>query len=376
MAWYDSILNIFQQPKTQTAVPVASHISGGTVWSNGVVTPAGRGYYGPSAVGTATPVPTPYQSQVPNGQVLGANTSSNTNPGSIIFQPGQVPTGPSDDEINASYAPAFDVLNKQVDYLRNNELPAALGDIEKGRTKLQGELTEQEAATKAATDRETGILQQNKQSALDEAIRSFNILNQNLKSRFGGGSSAGVASSEIGQQEFYRQQGGISQSFQNQLGALLQKQTDLYLGINKYRQKINDDSQTQIDQAKRELENRLNALQSQMGMLESDKRQKKLAIIQDSVNFARQISAQKISAQLQLESYRQQTEIALKAQYDQLSSQQIDTSSNVFSPYTKNQYLTPASQTPQTQTPIRNLTRTKPEDDEISYFTNPFFSTG
>lgn len=371
MAWFDNILKLFQ-PKSQ---PVIVRGPVGPV-SRVAPVPANRGPYGPIAltqpvayVPTTPQIVTTSPTTQPQGQVLGT-TNAYSNP----FTPVNVPAGPSDEEIAASYAPAFDVLRQQEEYLRSTELPTTLADIEKSRTKLQGELTEQEKATRAATERETGLLEQNKRSALEEVYRNYNILSQNIRNRFGYGGSAGMGATEIGQQEMYRQQGGISQSFGNQLGALLQKQTDLYLAINKSRQKINDDAEVQQKEASKQMQDRLNAIQAQVGLLEADRRQKRLAVLQDTMNWAKQINAQKLSAQLQIEAYRQQTEMALKADYDRLAAQQIDTSSNVFSPYTQNQYVLPPPKTSPVQSPIRTLARRKPEEDEF-YFTNPFFAT-
>lgn len=102
------------------------------------------------------------------------------------------------------------------------------------------------------------------QSALGDAIRAANALGQQALSRFGGGSSAGLAGTELAQQEFARQQGGINQQGiqsalqfgNNRLNVqnfIADKTSQINNWMGDAKTKITAQLQQEVDQANRDL---------------------------------------------------------------------------------------------------------------------------
>lgn len=311
----------------------------------------------------------PTYNQTP--QVQGASAPVPTTSGITSVQE---PTfsGPSQAEVDAAFNPQLDILNQQENYYRTQELPGTLADIETNRTKLQGELTDQRKQADIDSALQQNTLATNRQSALDDAYRVRNALAQQSRVRFGANSSAGMAVNDIANQETMRQQGGIERVYAGQLGELLNKQTQLYTYLSKRKTDIDDQAQGLIKEANNAFTRKLMEINAARGQVASAKAQMKMDLLAQTNAMVNNIKQAKFAAELQLTTWREQQEQALKMEYDNLNkSFVIDTSSNIFNPYQSSiDETTTMSQARPTQSSV--LANAKGKNPLFNEDENPF----
>ena len=158
----------------------------------------------------------------------------------------------------------------------------ALGNIGEQYKTYQTQFGEEEKGLRAGQAEQERLIGQTGISAADEARRSFSALQQQGRSRFGAGSSAGGAVSEIAAQEFARTQGRLGQA---QIGA--QQQLGLEAGrLNTFISgKKNDLDSWKRDAEKAVRDNlttQLNQITLRKGELEDSKRVARLNLLQQA----------------------------------------------------------------------------------------------
>ena len=192
-------------------------------------------------------------------------------------------------EISEGYAPALSALDQAIAAAGQG---ATTQEESIGRNYASGiEKTAAESAqlTGDTTEQQTAF---NKiiRSAYEEAVRAFNALNQQRVSRFGGGSSAGQAVGELAQQEFFRQQGNVTEQ---QTTGNLQFAKE-FANIGRYiGQKKTDLENWKLDavgQIKQNLTDTLVAIAQNRGQIESNKTRDKLAALQTARENVQRVS--------------------------------------------------------------------------------------
>ena len=241
---------------------------------------------GPNASYQANPS-NPYGS--PKTDVLGAATSNNSAPRPAPGMPGSgtnaagVPDNqPEQDysqQISDAYAPSLSALDQAI-VAANQGATGQEESVDRNFTSSVDKTNTESGQLKSdTTDQQT---QFNKviRSAYEEAVRAFNALSQQRNARFGGGSSAGQAVGELANQEFFRQQGNITeqQSTGNLQFAKEFGRIGTYIG-----QKLTDLDNWKKDavgQIKQNLSDTLVAIAQNKGQIEANKTKDKIAALQ------------------------------------------------------------------------------------------------
>ena len=182
-------------------------------------------------------------------------------------------------------------------------------------------------------------LETDKRSALSEAIRAYNALNQARMSRFGGGSSAGEASSEILGAESIRQQAGIENAFLSQVRDLERGRQQLILQQKNYEDQLELQKQDALSGLKTELDTKMAQIQGLRVDSENARAQMRMSAVQDTINRARnvQLAFNERAANIREAVYTKMSE--LDGNYNRLLElAQAYDSGQYFDPYASNQY--------------------------------------
>lgn len=182
-------------------------------------------------------------------------------------------------------------------------------------------------------------LSQSKKSALEDAIRAYNALDQARQARFGAGSSAGQAVGELARTEFFRQQGGIETQFVNQVRDLTRQKSALSLQQKQYEDQNELQKNEALSALKSELNQKLSQIQASRGELESAKAAARLNVVQDAMNRAQsiQLAFNERAASIREAVATKQAE--LDGNYGRLLQlAEAYDSGQFFDPYAENQY--------------------------------------
>src|SRR3990167_718371 len=192
-------------------------------------------------------------------------------------------------EISEGYAPALSALDQAIAAAGQG---ATTQEESIGRNYASGiEKTAAESAqlTGDTTEQQTAF---NKiiRSAYEEAVRAFNALNQQRVARFGGGSSAGGAVGELAQQEFFRQQGNVTE--QQTTGNLQFAKEFANIGryIGQKKTELENWKLDAVGQIKQNLTDTLVAIAQNRGQIESNKTRDKLAALQTARENVQRVS--------------------------------------------------------------------------------------
>lgn len=276
--------------------------------------------YGPATwegtpVKSNTPPSTPRQTGTgnQNGQVLSASTGD-------ISSTFAAPSVPSDSEISSIYNPIFDSLNAQ---------EAAAKELSQGAEKLVGDqsasaitnLTKSFGAKQEEYKLEEDAVNRNLASALAEAVRSYNALSQQGKSRFGGGSSAGQAVGELVQQQYFKNQGELQQTTMNEMSKLNSARRTAQLFYESEKQRIQDETNAKLLAIRQQLSDTLMQIGANRATTEAQKSQMRQDALNRVVDFSKNIQNQIASQKLALEAWKQQFDYAAGIQSKALSAQ-------------------------------------------------------
>lgn len=296
--------------------------AGNTYSSNftGPIRPQDR-YAGPNFIGPTLSGPSP----TAPGQVLGAATTVNTPPPANNAPPGGGggggggggPTGQSEDDIrrqiDEAYNPAMGYLNETEGQFKN-ALSGAIDQAGSAYGSAVGTLQGQyNTGTEQinAQQNEAGMRREN---ALAASRRLYDELRKGWQARFGGASSAGEAAYELGSNEQQRSQGGTMQEYERTMGSLTQSRNELERNYNNGLLKLKEFKDTAIASAQQFFANKLQEINSNRAMLESQKGQQRLLALQelrnnifkinsDTSNFQKELDQQKQLQALELDDY-------------------------------------------------------------------------
>lgn len=266
-----------------------------------------------------------YPSQ--QGQVLGANTAAA--PASNPQPQGQSqPSAPSEPDYSQQISEMYEPYKAELSGMEgdvNRGYSADVENLNKEVTTRSGQYEVEGQNLIQDTNTEETKFNKTLQSALNDAVRAFNALRQQSSARFGGGSSAGQAVGELASQEFYRQQGQVGEKG---VEGSLQFATER-TRIGQYVQKKKDDLDLYKSQALAELKKNLDASLREIGMrkadIEANKTRDRLAVLQSTIEQARQIS-------LADRQFRQNLGLAAVSKLQEVSGRQ-------FTPQEWNEYI-------------------------------------
>lgn len=291
------------------------------------------------------------------------------------WAPGQQPQN-SNPQIQSSNMDSGDTTNYDEIY---NPIFASL---DQQKNNLQSSFNDQQSLINKTAEDQLNSLGKNKQlsleaeaadqvkfqktldSALSQAVRSFNALQQQARSRFGGQSSSGQAVGELAQQEFFRNQGAIqSQAQDNQTQLQLQaKKTRLFYDDEQAR--IETQKQQALNDASNWLRSQLTQIDSQRAMAESDKAARRMDALQRARDYTAQIGAQIDAEKRALETWKQQQDYLAKNNYQSYQDTSFSLPDNAITAPASSA-LSSAYTPTQSYTPIRNPNSKK--DDEWSF---------
>jgi hypothetical protein len=265
------------------------------------------------------------------------------------------------------YNPALGVLNDQSNILRNQEYPSQLSDLEAATAKQKADLQAGIKKSYESLDDQSTQNDKNKESALNEAVRYYNALQQRSRAQWGTGSSPGQALSDIGNQEFQRNQARITESWQSSSNSLIKYRRDVADFALKKDQEIDSEKTRQQTQLKIALDKALNEIASQRAGIEGQKASQKvndrLALIQQATSFAQSIQAQALQAKQQLILYKAQEDGKIQEALTALTNN-VPTVQQILYNQQPNTYNT------NTTKPVTNLTRKV--EDPLDQLLNPF----
>jgi hypothetical protein len=320
-----------------------------------------------------TPVITP--------QVVNPVVSTNTNTAPKTTAPQQqtpqvstpsfsVPSGPSDQEIDSVYSPLFGDLSNQENNL-NSQKAADQALIAEQQKNAEDQVNNQKTSNAAEYDAAQNKTQQQGESALSAAIRSYNALNQSRISRFGGSSSAGAAVGELAQQEFFKNQGNIQQSVQEEVSSLLRQRVAAQQYYDDELNRIGTEARSQLNELSKQYTNALSAINTNRSMLQAEKANRKLDVrsqYQSAVsNLQNQIAQSKLALQTWQAQFDYENQNNLSAAKDKWTAAiSNDFFGNVQNTVNNANSLSLAPQTTSSSSLVMNRKPTK--DDEFSTF--------
>lgn len=278
----------------------------------------------PSRNSVPAPTPQPQQSSNNNGSLIDKYRASGWNDINAILA--DIAAGGGSKYNNSGgggvnldevFNPLFKSLEGQ-EGIANSQYSDALNQIaseqQLGINRLNTQKTDQE--TDFANDQTT--FEQQRESAMREAVRYVNALKQQGAARFGGLSSAGMAVNDITNQEFLRNQGKIQQSFSDQI----MKLSDNRAKFNRYMTDAFDQFNLQVETKKKEAQAELNSRLAQIRntkySLESQKAQAQIGEIQKHQANIDAINNQVVAAKIQLALWSYQADQMQKEQYSNL----------------------------------------------------------
>lgn len=204
---------------------------------------------------------------------------------------GSSTAGPSQAEIDAAFSPLFSAFNQAESAVRGNYQTDVAG-VDKRYQTYDKQYEDERSRLRGEAEDKQSDFNQTLRSALDEAVRAYNALDQQRIARFGGGSSAGQAVGELARQEFFRQQGNVQQEGVRGEREFAKEFANIGQFIAQKKSELDLWKEEALGELKKNLNTQLANIQSQRGQAESAKAQARLSIIQDSINRARAIQDQ------------------------------------------------------------------------------------
>lgn len=357
--------------------------NGSQVSSGGTVYQFNQGNWTPVASGGGTrPAPTP--PPVPKSK--GGSSSANMNTQALMSSPtpsfyaGNVPSGPSADEM----AQIEDAYNAGMGYLANIEnrlRPEYQSALEEAQSIYNTQASalggqKQQAQTQLQEQQLKG--QQSYESALAQARQMYDQLQRGYQQRFGGASSAGQAATEIANVERMRQQG---QNYRTMQDVTRQVQAGLQSVDQQYNQNLLQLEQNKIaaqNQARRDFNDKLSQIDAQRGQLAQNKAAQKLAALQNLRQQVLQIEAENRNFQNTLALQREQAKLAVQT-YAAQTAKTGTTTSDALTELQKlfggqpSQPLVPTQNTiaPSPSPTIQGYARSLPQDQFYKSFSLP-----
>src|SRR3990167_9553445 len=270
-----------------------------------------------AAATVATPTPTPAPS---NNSGRGDSRDPHINPSTGFYDDNYFaannPSGGDSGGVDtAALDAAYNGIFSVLDAASTNATSNSTLDLQSLDAMKQQQLT----AAQRNQDLATGVYDTQEQksqgtyrSAYEDAVRNYQALQQNRVSRFGGGSSAGLAANDIANQEFYRQQGKLGTSLQDAMTSITQARSKTMNDFLTYQDEIEMESANATRSIKKQLSDQLQQIGLTKAGYEADKTQRKIAALETARQQVAAISAQKANLVQQSQIWFQQQDYLLK----------------------------------------------------------------
>jgi hypothetical protein len=216
-------------------------------------------------------------------------------------------------QISELYNPYMNELNNMEGGIRNQyneDTENYKGQYNTGKQKIQGENTE----LMQSLDENGRKFGEGVRSALADAVRYYNQVRQQGMSRYGGGSSVGGAVSELANQEFARQQGQIGTQRVQGEQQLMQETTKAKNYITDKYSQLDDWFKEANSKLASNFRDRLQEIAMRKADLESNKTRDKMALLNQTIERARNIQAANEDFKKQLGLFAVQTMAQLQGQ--------------------------------------------------------------
>jgi len=252
-----------------------------------------------------------------------------------------VPSGPSDEELNSAYDPIFNYLNQAEAGLGaayNNQ--NALYDQQAATAKGDLALNKQNTLNTIATAKQKAG--QRKEDVITSSRRAYGELAMANRQRFGGATSAGDAASELQSIEMQRSLAGAQRGFEDTMREIGTKEVEVENLYQVENRKI-DDTITQAKQnAYSEFQNGLLEINRQRATTASEKANRKLLALDQYKNQLFQLQVQQQQYKQQLDAWKYQQDYSLGI-YKQQLSDQGQGAGTAYSNFTQNTTTNPTS---------------------------------
>lgn len=217
-------------------------------------------------------------------------------------------------QISDLYAPALQAADEQAGVVRSGYE----GDVKNLQNRVAQALSQYNTQGEQLlqdTDTEQSSFNKVIESALNQAVRAYNALNQRANVFYGGATGTGRAMNELAQREYYRQQGQIgskqaegTQQFSQERGRIRQYIDSKVKDLDLYKQEA-------LDSLKQNLDAQIASINARKGEIEANKTRDKISVLQDAINRTRAIQDQDktFRQNLALAGVQQMQEIAGRA---------------------------------------------------------------
>lgn len=227
-------------------------------------------------------------------------------------------------DFDAIYAPQFAALDEATN-VANSNFGLASQDIATGKESQLRDVQSEQDKAQGYFDESNAKAARNKESAYSEAVRYFNAIQQRAKAQFGRGNSAGQAIGELGNQEFFKNQGNIEQSYADIQKELEGKWHDALATYSSTRLKIDEWQQTQLSSLKQNLSTQLLNIKMSKAQAESDKTAKKMEVLDRAREQVAAITAQKNAQTQALDTWKQQQQFLIQNKLVPIYNQTLNT---------------------------------------------------
>lgn len=227
-------------------------------------------------------------------------------------------------EIENLYKGGQDILNQQLSNL-NDQKATAVSGLDSQTQYLRDQLTNSTNDLKNQIGAQQTALYEGNRSALGEALRTYNNLQQQTQSRYGGSTGAGQFISELLNSEYMRGKFNQNTSYQSAMKSLYD-----------YSNKVESESLAEFNRINREYQNglkeidnqymaRKGEIETQKFALEQNKATQRAEAIRSWIDTQNQLKAAREEALFNLQTWREQQNAGIASTVNTLNSNWLNT---------------------------------------------------
>lgn len=237
----------------------------------------------------------------------GGSGSSNTNLADLSQY--NIPSGPTDQQLNDMFAGAYASLGAQEQSLRN-QLPLDISQVQQAGDSAKTQYQQMLDKGLAQYGQQEQGSRTESQNAMAQARQLYNELSQSQMARFGTGTSAGPAAMELLGRSTQQQFGNVQNALTQNLQKLDQARRDLQTFVADKTTEVAKNVDLQVQQINKWYQDQLNSIAASKTGLESDKAAKRYDALKAREDFIREIQNRAIDYTQQLNVWKQQQDYA------------------------------------------------------------------
>lgn len=253
-----------------------------------------------------------------------------------------IPSGPTDAELNAAYDPIFAYLNQaegQLGGLYNTQM----GLIDQQGANRVNELQAERDKSLNTLGKQRSDAMQRKEDVLTSSRRLYNELGMANRQRFGGATSAGQAASELQNIEFQRSNAMNNRAFEETVREIGNREMEVGSQYTLGQSRIREQMDQLKAQAQADFQNNLLEISRERASTEAEKASRKLTSLEQYRQNLLSVAVAERQAQQQLDMWKQQQDYSLQVYKQQLAAQNSAGSGAV------NSYFNATTTSPTTQ---------------------------